>query len=218
MIHPKLSTASAYIPASNCARASASRTLRDRGSAWAAWFSRVTAAAGFPPSSRSRPRVYQSYTSPWGRTSGGGGGASANGGAAAASSSQCSSSRLPATGGPPLSSSGVAPRTADSPPRSPRCVHPVCGPDSGPAPCRRYTTAAARSTRPARAGGDRCRRGSYHAAMTSASPVPPASSLPVPTGLALAPFRGLRYAVADSARLARLTSPPYDVVDEEERH
>ena len=53
--------------------------------------------------------------------------------------------------------------------------------------------------------------------MTSASPVPPASSLPVPTGLALAPFRGLRYAVADSARLARLTSPPYDVVDEEER-
>jgi len=47
--------------------------------------------------------------------------------------------------------------------------------------------------------------------------VSPASSLPVPKGLILAPFRGLRYAVHDPGRLARLTSPPYDVVDEDER-
>jgi len=33
----------------------------------------------------------------------------------------------------------------------------------------------------------------------------------------LAPFRGLRYAVHDGARLAPLTSPPYDVIDEDER-
>ncbi len=33
----------------------------------------------------------------------------------------------------------------------------------------------------------------------------------------MAPFRGLRYVTADSASLARLTSPPYDVVDEDER-
>jgi uncharacterized protein (DUF1015 family) len=53
--------------------------------------------------------------------------------------------------------------------------------------------------------------------MTSGSPVPPDSSLPVPDGLFLAPFRGLRYVSAGSAELARLTSPPYDVVDEAER-
>jgi uncharacterized protein (DUF1015 family) len=33
----------------------------------------------------------------------------------------------------------------------------------------------------------------------------------------LAPFRGLRYAVPEGAELARLTSPPYDVIDEDER-
>src|SRR5215207_1704073 len=91
MIQLKLCTASSYIPESNWARASASRTLRDSGSELAAWVSRVTAAAGFPPSSRSRPRMYQSSTSPCGRTSGGGGGASANGGRGWASSSQSSS-------------------------------------------------------------------------------------------------------------------------------
>jgi uncharacterized protein (DUF1015 family) len=53
--------------------------------------------------------------------------------------------------------------------------------------------------------------------MTSGSPLRPASSLPVPKGLILAPFRGLRYAVRDGAQLARLTSPPYDVIDEHER-
>ncbi len=53
--------------------------------------------------------------------------------------------------------------------------------------------------------------------MTSASSVPPASSVPVPKGLVLTPFRGLRYTTHDRARLARLTSPPYDVVDEDER-
>jgi uncharacterized protein (DUF1015 family) len=53
--------------------------------------------------------------------------------------------------------------------------------------------------------------------MTSGSPVPPVSSIPVPKGLILAPFRGLRYALHDGARLARLVSPPYDVIDEDQR-
>jgi len=47
--------------------------------------------------------------------------------------------------------------------------------------------------------------------------MPPVSSLPVPKGLILAPFRGLRYAAHHPAQLARLTSPPYDVIDEDER-
>ena len=52
--------------------------------------------------------------------------------------------------------------------------------------------------------------------MTSSASVPPAS-FRAPEGLQLSPFRALRYAVADSSRLARLLSPPYDVVDEDER-
>jgi uncharacterized protein (DUF1015 family) len=52
--------------------------------------------------------------------------------------------------------------------------------------------------------------------MTSAAPTPPLS-LPAPDGLALAPFRALRYAAVDGADLARLTSPPYDVIDPAER-
>jgi uncharacterized protein (DUF1015 family) len=39
----------------------------------------------------------------------------------------------------------------------------------------------------------------------------------VPKGLALAPFRALRYAAVDPAELARLTSPPYDVIDADEQ-
>lgn len=53
-------------------------------------------------------------------------------------------------------------------------------------------------------------------AMTSSASLPPASSR-APAGLQLSPFRALRYADADRSRLARLLSPPYDVVDEDER-
>ena len=42
------------------------------------------------------------------------------------------------------------------------------------------------------------------------------SDIPVPPGLVLRPFRALRYA-RDSAALADVTSPPYDVIDERER-
>ena len=52
--------------------------------------------------------------------------------------------------------------------------------------------------------------------MTSSASVPPASS-PVPEGFRLSPFRSLRYAAADRSDLSRLLSPPYDVVDEDER-
>jgi uncharacterized protein (DUF1015 family) len=52
--------------------------------------------------------------------------------------------------------------------------------------------------------------------MTSTASVPPASS-PVPEGLRLSPFRALRYAGADGSDLSRLLSPPYDVIDEDER-
>jgi uncharacterized protein (DUF1015 family) len=52
--------------------------------------------------------------------------------------------------------------------------------------------------------------------MTSSASVPPASS-PVPEGLRLSPFRALRYAGADRSDLTRLLSPPYDVIDEDER-
>src|SRR4051812_9763804 len=117
MIQPKLCTASSYSPESNWARASASRTLRDSGSELAACVSRVTAAAALPFSSRSRPRTYQSYTSPCGRTSGGGGGASANGGRGGASSSQ-SSSRLLRTNGSPLPLARWWPRAAGPLPTS----------------------------------------------------------------------------------------------------
>ena len=53
-------------------------------------------------------------------------------------------------------------------------------------------------------------------AMTSSASVPPPSSRPS-EGLQLSPFRALRYAGADRSDLARLLSPPYDVVDEDER-
>ena len=49
--------------------------------------------------------------------------------------------------------------------------------------------------------------------MTSAASPPPASS-PGPEGLRLVPFRALRFAASD---LAPLLSPPYDVIDEDER-
>ncbi len=45
-------------------------------------------------------------------------------------------------------------------------------------------------------------------------PAPP--TLPDPAGLVLAPFRALRYAVV-GPDLAAVTSPPYDVIDEEQR-
>ena len=46
---------------------------------------------------------------------------------------------------------------------------------------------------------------------------PPAASSPEPGGLRLVPFRALRYADAGGERLARLLSPPYDVISEDER-
>jgi len=49
--------------------------------------------------------------------------------------------------------------------------------------------------------------------MTSDASPPPASS-PGPEGLRLVPFRALRYATSDPAPLL---SPPYDVIDEDER-
>src|SRR6476646_12078696 len=66
MITAKLSRAASKWPALNCARANASRTLREAGSARAACSSRAAAAAGFCASRSSMPRVYQSYTSPAG--------------------------------------------------------------------------------------------------------------------------------------------------------
>ncbi|MEN3362135.1 MAG: hypothetical protein V7637_6117 [Mycobacteriales bacterium] len=53
--------------------------------------------------------------------------------------------------------------------------------------------------------------------MSSAAPLSPHASLPVPDGLVLAPFRALRYADVGGAELARLLSPPYDVIDVDER-
>ena len=49
--------------------------------------------------------------------------------------------------------------------------------------------------------------------MTSDASPPPASS-PGPEGLRLVPFRALRFATSDPAPLL---SPPYDVIDEDER-
>src|SRR5437763_11079872 len=66
MMTAKLSRAAAKCPALNCARANASRTLRDAGSARDACSSSAAAAAGLCASSSSMPRVYQSYTSPAG--------------------------------------------------------------------------------------------------------------------------------------------------------
>ncbi len=45
---------------------------------------------------------------------------------------------------------------------------------------------------------------------------PPSAALPDPGGLVLAPFRALRYALSGPA-LAAVTSPPFDVIDEEAR-
>jgi uncharacterized protein (DUF1015 family) len=53
--------------------------------------------------------------------------------------------------------------------------------------------------------------------MSPAASLPPPVSLPTPKGLVLAPFRALRYADVDGAELARLTSPPYDVIDADEQ-
>lgn len=56
--------------------------------------------------------------------------------------------------------------------------------------------------------------------MTPSDAVPDAhfpSVVPVPQGLVLAPFRALRYATLSGSDLARVTSPPYDVIDENER-
>jgi len=41
----------------------------------------------------------------------------------------------------------------------------------------------------------------------------PATSPSFPTGLVLAPFRGLRYDADVAGDLTQVTSPPYDVVD-----
>lgn len=53
--------------------------------------------------------------------------------------------------------------------------------------------------------------------MTAVDHVPSDSSIPSPGGLVLAPFRALRYATTDPRALARLLSPPYDVIDPESR-
>ena len=42
-------------------------------------------------------------------------------------------------------------------------------------------------------------------------------SSPTPAGLDLAPVRGVRYAARDGDDLARLTCPPYDVIDDGQR-
>jgi uncharacterized protein (DUF1015 family) len=49
--------------------------------------------------------------------------------------------------------------------------------------------------------------------MTAVDHVPSDSSIPSPGGLVLAPFRALRYAMTEPRHLARLLSPPYDVID-----
>lgn len=43
------------------------------------------------------------------------------------------------------------------------------------------------------------------------------STIPSPEGLVLTPFRALRYTTGSGPELARVTSPPYDVIDEDER-
>src|SRR5882724_6283034 len=63
MMARKFSAAAAYWPVSNWARASASRTLRDSGTARAARWRICAAAAGLPRPRSSRPRVYQPCTS-----------------------------------------------------------------------------------------------------------------------------------------------------------
>src|SRR4028118_1868835 len=41
------------------------------------------------------------------------------------------------------------------------------------------------------------------------------SSVPRPSGLVLSPFRALRYDTTTAGNLHALTSPPYDVIDED---
>jgi uncharacterized protein (DUF1015 family) len=53
--------------------------------------------------------------------------------------------------------------------------------------------------------------------MAAAQPAPEGASSPSPAGLDLAPLRGVRYAPRNDADLARLTCPPYDVIDNELR-
>lgn len=53
--------------------------------------------------------------------------------------------------------------------------------------------------------------------MAANQPTPVGASPPSPVGLDLAPLRGVRYATRNSADLARLTCPPYDVIDNELR-
>ncbi|HVU74324.1 MAG TPA: DUF1015 domain-containing protein [Mycobacteriales bacterium] len=49
------------------------------------------------------------------------------------------------------------------------------------------------------------------------SSAPPASAVPVPPGLVLAPFRALRYDPGVVPDLAAVLSPPYDVIDDAQR-
>src|SRR4051794_15731743 len=162
--------ASAYMPASNCARASASSTDRDSGTAALARLSSSTAACRSPFSSRTTPRWNESYTSPEGSVSGGGGGRSANGGRAGGCSSS-SSFQLWSVMSPPF---GVR-----------RC---------------RPSRSGLASTWP------RTMRG-----MTSQA----GAAVPTPSGLELVPFRALRYDESVAGPLGSLTSPPYDVIDED---
>jgi uncharacterized protein (DUF1015 family) len=53
--------------------------------------------------------------------------------------------------------------------------------------------------------------------MAADQPAPDGASFPDPAGLVLAPLRGVRYATRDSADLARLTCPPYDVIDDAQK-
>jgi uncharacterized protein (DUF1015 family) len=53
--------------------------------------------------------------------------------------------------------------------------------------------------------------------MAADRPTPVGASSPSPAGLDLAPLRGVRYATRNGADLARLTCPPYDVIDNELR-
>lgn len=53
--------------------------------------------------------------------------------------------------------------------------------------------------------------------MAADQPAPDRASFPSPAGLDLAPLRGVRYATRNGDELARLTCPPYDVIDDEQR-
>jgi uncharacterized protein (DUF1015 family) len=53
--------------------------------------------------------------------------------------------------------------------------------------------------------------------MAADQPAPDRASFPSPAGLDLAPLRGMRYAARNGDDLARLTCPPYDVIDDEQR-